>query len=49
MDCISRLNQIIYSDSEISKKATCAGTKTETSVNTVLVPYLIAIAIQNLN
>jgi hypothetical protein len=43
------LDQIIYSDSEVSKKVTCARTKTEGIVNNVLAPHSVAVAIQDLN
>jgi hypothetical protein len=40
LDCISKLNQAVYSNSEISNKVTCAGTKNEAIVNNVLAPHL---------
>jgi hypothetical protein len=49
MDCTSKLNQVIYSDSEIAKKVSCARTKTEAIVNNVLAPHFVAMAIQDLN
>jgi hypothetical protein len=47
MDCTSKLNQVIHSDSEIPKKVTCARTKTEDTVKNMLAPHLVAI--QDLN
>jgi hypothetical protein len=47
MDCISKLNQVLYFDSEMSKKATCAGTETEAIVNNLLAPHSVATEIQD--
>jgi hypothetical protein len=49
MDCTSKLNQVIYSESEIAKKFSCPRTKAETIVNNMLAPHSVAMAIQNLN
>jgi hypothetical protein len=47
MDCTSKLNQVIYSDSEILKN-NHAGTSTEAIVNNVLAAHSSAMAIQYL-
>jgi glycyl-tRNA synthetase (class II) len=47
MECISKLNQFIYSNSEIPKNVTCARTKT--TVNNMIALYLVAMAIRDLN
>jgi hypothetical protein len=46
MDCTSKLNQVIYSDSEIAKKLSCARRKTDVIV---LPLHPVAMAIQDLN
>lgn len=48
MYCTSKLNQIIYSDSEISKKVTYVRTKT-VIVNNALAPHSVSMAIQDLH
>jgi uncharacterized protein YpmS len=41
MDCTSELNQVIYSDSEISENLTCARTKTKALLDEVLAQHLV--------
>jgi hypothetical protein len=48
MDCTSKLNQVIYSDSEISKNVKCPRTKTEVPLNNVLALHSADMAIQDL-
>jgi hypothetical protein len=49
MDCTPKLNQVVYSDSAISKKVTFGRTKTEAIVNKTIAPHLVAMEIQDLN
>jgi hypothetical protein len=49
MGCISKLNQVIYSDSEVLQKVTCARTKTEATVNNVRAAHSVAMALLYLN
>jgi hypothetical protein len=49
MDCTSELNQVIYSDSEISEKVTCARTKTKALLNKVLAQHSVVMVIEDIN
>ena len=48
MDCSSRLPLKLFPDSNITKKFTCARTKTEAIVNSVLAPYSVQSALETL-
>ncbi|CAH0558668.1 unnamed protein product [Brassicogethes aeneus] len=49
MDCILKLDKIIYNDSKIAKKVSCGRTKAEMLVNEVLAPRSIEEVLQVLN
>lgn len=49
MDCTPKLNSVIYSDSEIARKVTCARTKTESIINKVLAPHSVDVTIECLS
>lgn len=46
MDCTPGLTRQICNDSEIAKKMTCARTKTEAIVNSIIAPYGVEIVIE---
>jgi hypothetical protein len=49
MDCSSKLNHVIYCDSEIVRNVSCARTKTEAILNNVLAPHFVTMAIYDSN
>ncbi|XP_065647983.1 uncharacterized protein LOC136077683 [Hydra vulgaris] len=40
MDCVSKLHKTVYADSKIAKEVTCARTKSEAIITSVLSPQL---------
>ncbi|XP_065667530.1 uncharacterized protein LOC136087857 [Hydra vulgaris] len=48
MNCVSKLHKTVYPDSKIAKEVTCARTKSEEIITSVLSPHSIEITIKDL-
>jgi hypothetical protein len=49
MECTCKLNQVIYSDSKIARKVSCARTEIQVIENNIFAPHSVAMEIQDLN